>query len=213
MGITPPLPAVPGGDRRFGLEIEAARPMLEGYARRLTRDAERAVDLTQDTLLRAWKHRSRFEPGTNLGAWLATIMRNLFVSGLRRSRHEVAMDDKTAEQLISLPSQAAHLQLAEVAAAWIHLPDRQRQLLSRLVLEGMSCEEVAAVDGIAVGTVKSRASRARALLRRKLTGIAPADAPAGQERPPVELPRQRQAIDIEQARLLRAWRERRADAA
>jgi RNA polymerase sigma-70 factor (ECF subfamily) len=143
-------------------EMLARLPNLRAFARSLTRDRAKADDLVQDTLLRAWSNIDKFERGTNLEAWLFTILRNALYTEHRKHRFEVAdPDGKYAAHLKVLPEQEAALTMVELHRALAHLPRRLREALLLIAVEGMSYEEVAIRQGVAVGTVKSRVSRAR----------------------------------------------------
>lgn len=160
-----PATTVDCADDHFSRDLEAARPSLFRYARRLTHDSEHARDLTQDTMLRAWSSRARFELGSNMKAWLFTISRNLFLTEVRRARPQITLDDVPTTDLSIEPSQELRVLLNDVASAWNFLSHEHQHVLSRLSLEGLSCEEIALIDGIPVGTVKSRVARARSKLR------------------------------------------------
>lgn len=145
----------------LGAEI----PALRAFARTLTRDVAGADDLVQETLLKAWANRDRFEPGTKLRAWLFTILRNAFFSAHRKRRREVAdVDGAHAARLATRPRQDHVMALREFEAALATLPRDQREALVLVGAAGMSQEEAAAVCGVAVGTIKSRVSRGRARL-------------------------------------------------
>ena len=140
-------------------------PNLRAFAISLTGDHHRANDLVQETLLKAWANRDRFEAGTNLKAWLFTILRNTYFSEIRKRRREVQdTDGVAASQLVSPPEQYGHLDLNEFRKALIDLSDDQREALLLVGAEGFSYEEAAEICGCAVGTVKSRVNRARGRL-------------------------------------------------
>jgi RNA polymerase sigma-70 factor, ECF subfamily len=140
-------------------------PNLRAFALSLTNDPTGADDLVQDTILRAWTHRSRFQPGTNLGAWLFCILRNSFYSERRKRKHEVEDPRGTCAGRLSVPpSQEAGLEMNELHLALARLPRRQREALLLVSVEGLTHEEVAAIQGVAVGTIKSRVNRARSRL-------------------------------------------------
>jgi RNA polymerase sigma-70 factor (ECF subfamily) len=147
-------------DFRDGLM--AALPNLRAFAVSLTRNGDRADDLVQDTLFRAWDKRASFQPGTNLNAWLFTILRNSFHSDQRKRIREVEdSDGEYAASLATVPDQLDSLHLADLQNALSHLPPDQREALLLVGAEGLSYEEVAAICGCAVGTIKSRVNRAR----------------------------------------------------
>ncbi|WP_375455800.1 sigma-70 family RNA polymerase sigma factor [uncultured Methylobacterium sp.] len=152
---------------RAGL-LEAA-PSLHSFAISLTRNPTTADDLVQDTLLRAWRSRGSFKAGTNLGAWLFTIMRNAFYSVHRKHAREVAdSDGDHAARLTSLPEQAGHLDLQDVQAALGRLSAPMREALILVAVENVSYEEAAAILNCRIGTVKSRVWRARDQLAHML---------------------------------------------
>jgi len=147
----------------------AAVPSLRAFAISLSGSVDRADDLVQEALLRAWAARNAFEPGTNMSAWLFTILRNLFRSEYRKRRREVEdPDGALAETLTSLPEQVSHLEIEEFRRALATLPDEQRESLILVGASGFSYEEAAQICGCAVGTIKSRVNRARTRLAARL---------------------------------------------
>jgi RNA polymerase sigma-70 factor (ECF subfamily) len=160
-------------DAAFRDALLAAVPSLRAFAISLSGNVDRADDLVQDTLVRAISNAHRFEPGTNLHAWLFTILRNLFHSEYRKRRREVEDPDGAyAEQLTSQPEQGARLDFEDFRAALATLPSEQREALLLVGASGFSYEETAAICGCAVGTVKSRVNRART----RLSGLLHLDA-------------------------------------
>lgn len=152
---------------RSGL-LEAANS-LHSFAMSLTRNPSTADDLVQDTLLRAWRSRASFKTGTNLGAWLFTIMRNAFYSVHRKHAREVAdSDGDHAARLTSIPEQGGHLDLQDVQAALSRLSPTMREALLLVAVENVSYEEAATILNCRIGTVKSRVWRARDQLARML---------------------------------------------
>ena len=149
-------------------ELEQQIPTLRRYARFLLRDAHAADDLVQDCLERAVRYLDQFQRGTNLRAWLLSIMRNCFLDGKRREkrRSEVALDELPSAAMCSPARQEHNLLLRELAAAFADLPDEQKLAMICVVFEGQPYEEAAATLGVAVGTVKSRVARGREALRR-----------------------------------------------
>ncbi|HLL29115.1 MAG TPA: sigma-70 family RNA polymerase sigma factor [Xanthobacteraceae bacterium] len=142
--------------------ILAAIPNLRAFAISLSGNVDRADDLVQETILRALANIDSFQPGTNMSAWLFTILRNLFRSEYRKRRREV--EDATgmyAESMKSQPEQASRLEFEELRAALAQLPDDQREAVILVGASGFSYEEAAAICGCAVGTIKSRVNRAR----------------------------------------------------
>jgi RNA polymerase sigma-70 factor (ECF subfamily) len=156
-------------------ELEAAVPRLRRYARALTGNREAADDLTQDTLERAWNKRGLWAPGTDLRAWLFTIMHNVFVNGTRSNRPTVSIDEPGVED--ARPATGTSVEtgvvLAELARALSLLPAEQREVLLLVGLEQFSYAEASEVLGVPIGTVMSRLSRGRERLRILLeAGVA-----------------------------------------
>ena len=143
----------------------AAVPSLRAFAISLCGNVDRADDLVQEALLRAWANLDSFEPGTNMSAWLFTILRNLFRSEYRKRRREVEdVDGSYAESLTTLPEQNSRLEVEEFREALKLLPAEQRESLILVGASGFSYEEAAQICGCAVGTIKSRVNRARSRL-------------------------------------------------
>ena len=166
-------PALPHPD------LVAAIPRLRRYARVLTGEASRADDLVQDTLARAWEKRGLWQAGTDLRAWLFTVMHNLFVNQralARRDAANVSLDGAGAPetwQLAVRPNQHVHVELHEVLQQLGKLPAEQREVLILAAVEELKYEEIADVLDIPVGTVMSRLSRAREKLRRIVSDPVP----------------------------------------
>jgi RNA polymerase sigma-70 factor (ECF subfamily) len=140
----------------------AAVPGLRAFAISLCGNVDRADDLVQEALLRALSNIRSFEPGTNMSAWLFTILRNLFRSEYRKRRREVEdVDGSYAEQLASLPQQNSRVEINEFREALKLLPPEQRESLILVGASGFSYEEAAQICECAVGTIKSRVNRAR----------------------------------------------------
>jgi len=147
----------------------AAVPSLRAFAISLSGNVDRADDLVQETLLRAMASISSFQPGTNMPAWLFTILRNQFRSEYRKRRREVEDADGTyTESLTSAPGQHSRLELKELSNALAKLPLVQREALLLVGASGFSYEEAAAICATPVGTIKSRTNRARTLLAQLL---------------------------------------------
>ncbi len=143
----------------------SAVPSLRAFAISLCGNVDRADDLVQETLLRAWANIHSFEPGTNMSAWLFTILRNLFRSEYRKRRREVPDGDGTyAESMKTQPEQGGRVEFEEFRAALNKLPTDQREALILVGASGFSYEEAAEICGCAVGTIKSRVNRARTRL-------------------------------------------------
>jgi RNA polymerase sigma-70 factor (ECF subfamily) len=144
-------------------------PALRVLARTLTRNEAHAQDLVQDTLTKAWAARGSYQPDTRVRAWLFTILRNTFFSNLRKRRREVEdVDDLLAGRLSEEGGQEHASALREFAAALLTLPSNQREALLLVGGAGFTQEEAAEICGCAVGTVKSRVSRARTRLTHLL---------------------------------------------
>ena len=153
----------------FRQALLAAMPNLRAFAMSLCGKQHVADDLVQETLLKAWTHRDKFQPDTNLKAWLFTILRNTYFSEFRKRRREVQDVDGQAAALLSTPpEQNGHLDLADFSKAMLSLSEDQREALLLVGAEGFSYEEAAEITGCAVGTVKSRISRARTRLAELL---------------------------------------------
>jgi RNA polymerase sigma-70 factor (ECF subfamily) len=158
-------------DQSFANGIVTSLSSLRSFAISLTRNVDQAEDLVQETVLRAINKKDKFEPGTKLRAWLFTIMRNLFCSNCRRTRHEVEdVDGSYAATMISIPDGEDRIMLKELVAALAKLPQGQREAILLVGAEGMSYEAAAQALGCAVGTIQSRVNRARNRLA-KLMGL------------------------------------------
>jgi RNA polymerase sigma-70 factor (ECF subfamily) len=148
----------------------AAVPSLRAFAISLSANVDRADDLVQETLLRAWANIDSFEPGTNMSAWLFTILRNLFRSEYRKRRREVADSDGSyADSMKTQPEQSSRVEFEEFREALAKLPGDQREALILVGASGFSYEEAAMICGCAVGTIKSRVNRARTRLAELLS--------------------------------------------
>ncbi|MTH65207.1 RNA polymerase sigma factor [Paracoccus shanxieyensis] len=144
-------------------------PALRAFALSLTRESAGADDLVQDTIVKAWTHIDKFQPGTNLRAWLFTILRNTFYSARRKTRREVSDTDGIhAARQASRPEHDGRLALNDFRNAFEKLPDEQREALILVGASGFSYEEAAEMTRVAVGTVKSRANRGRRKLAELL---------------------------------------------
>lgn len=154
--------------------IEAEIPRLRRYARALTRDVVAADDLVQDCLARALGKLHLWQEGTDLRAWLFTILHNQYVNQVRRAVREgvVVGLSETEPMLTRAPHQGKRLELRDLERAIAKLPEEQRSVILLVGLEGMRYEEVAEILDVPVGTVRSRLSRGRDALRR-LMGIVP----------------------------------------
>ena len=159
----------------FKSNLLGAIPSLRAFAVSLTQNSDRADDLVQETLARGWEKRRLWAAGTDLRAWLFTIMHNVFVNQRATSMREaqnVSLDAESdsgaAWQLPVRAPQQAHVELIEVLRELRRLPAEQREVLVLAAIEEMRYEEIAVVLSIPVGTVMSRLSRARTALRHAL---------------------------------------------
>jgi len=152
-------------------ELVAALPRMRRYARVLTGDPSRADDLVQDALARAWEKRRLWRAGSDLRAWLFTIMHNVHVNQLATARREAAnvsmdaLDEASGWQPAVRGGETQRLELDEVLRAMARLSADQREVLLLAAVEELRYEEIAAVLGVPIGTVMSRLSRARERLR------------------------------------------------
>jgi RNA polymerase sigma-70 factor, ECF subfamily len=138
---------------------------LRAFAISLCGSASHADDFVQETLLRAWSKSDSFQPGTNLRAWLFTILRNIYYSNYRKRAREVQDSDGAhARRLTVSGDQESHLDLEDFRKALAMLPAEQREVLTLIGASGLSYEEAAAICGVEIGTIKSRLSRARSKL-------------------------------------------------
>jgi RNA polymerase sigma-70 factor, ECF subfamily len=154
----------PPASREMKNDLIALIPNMRAFAFSLCGDHERADDLVQETLLKAWRHLDSFQEGTNLRAWLFTILRNSFFSEVRKHRRELEdVDGKKAESLSVAPAQQGHVDMQDLRKALDLLPPHQREAVV-LVAAGMSYQEAAEIATCAIGTIKSRVNRARVKL-------------------------------------------------
>ena len=145
--------------------VVALIPALRAFAWSLSHNSADADDLVQDTLIKAWTHRAKFEPGTNLRAWLFTILRNTYYTAAVRRRREVPDEnDQHAASLSAEPSQDWSVTIHSLQAALQQLPSEHREALILVGAAGLTYEEAAEVCGCALGTIKSRVNRARVKL-------------------------------------------------
>ena len=178
--------AIGATDDTFKADLVAFIPHMRAFARSLCRDPSEAEDIAQDALASAWAKQSSFTPGTNLKAWLFMIVRNRFYSGKRRDWRSTALDPEMAERtLLANDNPTAVLELDDLRRALARLSDDQREALILVGAGGLSYEEASEVCGVAVGTVKSRVSRARSTLAAiyeggvfEADGLAPSAAMA-----------------------------------
>ena len=164
-------------DKAFEAELIALIPHLRAFGRTLSGSSTQGDDLAQDALAKALAHRESFEMGTNMKAWTFMILRNLFYSDKRRSWRSTPLDPEVAERtLVSVDNPTSAIELDELRRALSMLPEDQREALILIGAAGMSYEEVSAIVGAAIGTIKSRVSRARDRLALIFAdGVIPAD--------------------------------------
>jgi RNA polymerase sigma-70 factor (ECF subfamily) len=161
-------PAIPLSSELRDSLLEAI-PHLRAFAISLTGHGDQADDLVQEAIVRGLSNLDKFEAGTNLQAWLFTILRNQFYTLKRRKRREVAdPDGMMAGSLSTLPEQHGSLDLRDLAMALAQLPPEQREVLLFAGAEGLKYEEIAQICGAKIGTIKSRMNRARARLAELL---------------------------------------------
>lgn len=175
--------------------LEAQIPRLRRYARALVHEPNGADDLVQDTLVRALAKQHRWQAGTNLRAWLFTLMHNQFVNNVRRfNRASTMVDvDEVSSTLVAVADPTSSCQMRELDQALARLPVEQREVLLLVGLEGVRYDEAAEILRVPIGTVRSRLFRGRESLRR-LLGM---DEEAAANIPPAQaaMARRRQSID------------------
>jgi RNA polymerase sigma factor (sigma-70 family) len=172
-------------DAEFKAELAQVIPQLRAFGRSLSGNRDTADDLVQETLMKAWAARSRFQAGTNMRAWTFIILRNLFLSQMRRARFTGEWDDLVADRLLAAPAgQDRQIELGDVERALQQLPQAQREALILVGAGGFAYEEAAEICGVAVGTIKSRVARGRVALETLLSG-SDLTARAGYERGPL----------------------------
>ncbi|MBB6125091.1 sigma-70 family RNA polymerase sigma factor [Sphingobium subterraneum] len=165
-----PVPAALS-DSEFKRELASVIPHLRAFGRSLSGSRDLADDLVQETLLKAWAARARFQAGTNMRAWTFIILRNHFLSQMRRSRFRGEWDDLVADRLLAAPAgQDKQVELADMQRALLQLPASQREALILVGAGGFAYEEAAEICGVAVGTIKSRVARGRTALEQIMDG-------------------------------------------
>lgn len=140
---------------------------LRRYARSLARNEHDAEDLVHDALVRAYEKQGSFKPGSNLRAWLFSVLHNTFIDGFRSSAAEARRNAQSAStaETVQQPAQEHSVRLGQIRQAFLTLPEEQRSALHLVAVEGLAYEEAAKILGIPIGTLMSRISRARASLR------------------------------------------------
>lgn len=158
-------------DPEFKEQLGQVIPHLRAFGRSLSGSRDLADDLVQETLLKAWAARKRFQAGTNMRAWTFIILRNLYLSQMRRARFKGEWDDLVADRILAAPaSQDKHVELGDMQRALLHLPQPQREALILVGAGGFAYEEAAEICQVAVGTIKSRVARGRVALEAILSG-------------------------------------------
>lgn len=146
-------------------ELISLMPNLRGFAMSLCRNRSLADDMMQDTIVKAWAKIDTFEPGSNMKAWLFTILRNTYYTRHQKMKREVSDKDGAFTDTLSVkPDHDGRLQMRDFKTAFETLPDEQREALMLVGAQGFSYEEAAGTVGVAIGTIKSRVNRARAAL-------------------------------------------------
>lgn len=171
MGFDRDAERVALSDVDFKAELAQVIPQLRAFGRSLSGNRDLADDLVQETLLKAWAARGRFQAGTNMRAWTFIILRNLFLSQMRRARFTGEWDDLVADRLLAAPAgQDRQVELGDVERALVRLPQSQREALILVGAGGFAYEEAAEICGVAVGTIKSRVARGRVALEALMEG-------------------------------------------
>jgi RNA polymerase sigma-70 factor (ECF subfamily) len=156
-------------DEAFRRELLSTLPHLRAFARGLSGRPDYADDLAQEAAIKAWTARERYTPGTNMRAWTFAILRNHYLSELRRNRRQTDLDEGVAEKLLVMDAdQEGGLHLSDMETALLQLPPERREAVMLVGAGGFTYEEAAEIADCAVGTMKSRVARARAELARLL---------------------------------------------
>ena len=157
-------------DAEFKAQLAQVIPHLRAFGRSVSGSRDLADDLVQETLMKAWAARSRFQAGTNMRAWTFIILRNLYLSQMRRSRFRGEWDELVADRVLAAPAgQDKQVELGDMQRALMHLPQPQREALILIGAGGFAYEEAAEICGVAVGTIKSRVARGRVALEALMT--------------------------------------------
>lgn len=168
-GERPHQPRSAADSSAFKRELTGVIPHLRAFARGLCGRPDLADDLVQETMLKAWAAQERFEPGTSMRAWTFVILRNAYLTDMRRNRFRGEYDETVAERILIAPAgQEGQLHLDYMHRALLTLPPERREALLLVGAGGFSYEEAAEICGCAVGTIKSRVGRARATLTRMI---------------------------------------------
>jgi len=156
--------------QEFKRELENVIPHLRAFARGLCGRPDMADDLVQEALMKAWAAQDRFEPGTSMRAWTFVILRNAYLTDMRRNRFRGDYDETVAERILTAPAgQEEPIHLGDLNRALQTLPPERREALLLVGAGGFSYEEAANICGCAVGTIKSRVGRARSALNSMLS--------------------------------------------
>lgn len=167
--VAPPPQRTPAQKADFKRELTEVVPHLRAFARGLCGRPDMADDLVQEALLKAWAAQDRFEPGTSMRAWTFVILRNAYLTDMRRNRFRGEYDEGVAERILTAPAgQEEPIHLSDMHRALLTLPPERREALLLVGAGGFSYEEAANICGCAVGTIKSRVGRARAALNSML---------------------------------------------
>lgn len=171
----PETPQQRAASAEFKRELTGVIPHLRAFARGLCGRPDLADDLVQETLLKAWAAQERFEPGTSMRAWTFVILRNAYLTDMRRNRFRADYDETVAERVLVAPAaQEGPLHLSDMHRALLTLPPERREALLLVGAGGFSYEEAAQICDCAVGTIKSRVGRARAALTQMIeNGLLP----------------------------------------
>ncbi len=165
----PPPQRTPQEKADFKRELTGVVPHLRAFARGLCGRPDMADDLVQEAMLKAWAAQDRFEPGTSMRAWTFVILRNAYLTDMRRNRFRGEYDEGVAERILTAPAgQEEPIHLSDMHRALLTLPPERREALLLVGAGGFSYEEAATICGCAVGTIKSRVGRARATLTSML---------------------------------------------
>ncbi len=170
MSDKPPPPERTAAEKAdFKRELTDVVPHLRAFARGLCGRPDVADDLVQETMLKAWGAQARFEPGTSMRAWTFVILRNAYLTDMRRNRFRGEYDEGVAERILTAPAgQEEPIHLSDMHRALLTLPPERREALLLVGAGGFSYEEAAEICGCAIGTIKSRVGRARATLTSML---------------------------------------------
>ncbi|MAX01305.1 MAG: RNA polymerase subunit sigma-24 [Sphingomonas sp.] len=202
----------------FGVALSKLMPSLASYARSLARNPDTAQDLVQETVLKAWRSRASFEAGTNLKAWTFRILRNTFLSQVRRRGAEQAGGTAELSDVPVAANQEWVVTMSDVRRLWPRLTPEQQRCIQFVGIEGQSYEQAATIEQVPVGTIKSRVVRGRQMLRALLdqTNSAPAKVVAPRilslDTSPRYEPSPVDDAHSKQIELLRIWRAKRAAA-